>query len=132
MQLEWLSSPALHYALLIVGFCLCLFLFLTTKWEAHAAELRRGKEQRRLESSVAELRVRVELLGAELKHKTEQPPVAAAPQILGGSLNLTKRSQVIQMNRRGEPSGQIAAVLGIPQNEVELLLKVHRMVVAKL
>ena len=43
-------------------------------------------------------------------------------------LNLEKRSQALRMHRRGESPAQIAAVLEIPLQEVELLLKVHRIV----
>jgi hypothetical protein len=34
------------------------------------------------------------------------------------------------MSRRGETPGQIAAALELPQGEVDLLLKVHRIVVS--
>ena len=63
------------------------------------------------------------LAGCELL--AEQPPVQAAP--LGQALNLNKRGQVLRMQRRGENPETIAGALGIPRNEVDLLLKVHQM-----
>lgn len=40
-------------------------------------------------------------------------------------MNLTKRTMVLRMSRRGERPEQIAAALGLPRAEVELLLKLH-------
>ena len=52
-------------------------------------------------------------------------PVPVPPA--GQPLNLNKRGQVLRMRRRGENPETIAAALSIPQNEVDLLLKVHQM-----
>ena len=41
-------------------------------------------------------------------------------------MNLTRRSQVLRMARRGDNPEQIAAELGLPENEVQLLLKVQK------
>lgn len=40
-------------------------------------------------------------------------------------MNLTRRTIVLRMSRRGERPEQIAAALGLPRAEVELLLKLH-------
>jgi hypothetical protein len=47
-------------------------------------------------------------------------------------LNVSNRSQALRMHRRGDSPEQVASTLGIPLQEVELLLKVHRIVVAAL
>ena len=44
-------------------------------------------------------------------------------------LNLSKRSQALRMHRRGEAPEQIAEALELPLQEVDLLLKVHRIVI---
>ena len=46
------------------------------------------------------------------------------------ALNLTKRSQALRMDRHGDPPEQIASVLELPLQEVELLIKVHRIVMS--
>ena len=43
-------------------------------------------------------------------------------------INLSRRSQALRMHRKGEAPEQIATALQIPQQEVELLVKVHRIV----
>ncbi len=44
-------------------------------------------------------------------------------------MNLNTRGQALRMFRRGQTPEQIAAALSVPASEVELLLKVHRIVV---
>lgn len=43
-------------------------------------------------------------------------------------MNLNKRTQALRQNRLGQPSGEIAKTLDMPRAEVDLLLKVHRIV----
>jgi hypothetical protein len=54
--------------------------------------------------------------------------VAVIPGAPRPALNLDKRSQALRLHRRGESPPQIAAMLEIPLQELELLLKVHRIV----
>ncbi len=56
------------------------------------------------------------------------PGSATAPRLAG--FNLTKRSQVLRMHRSGDAPDRIAAQLEVPQQEVDLLIKVHRIVLA--
>ena len=55
---------------------------------------------------------------------------SGAPCATSGTINLSKRSQALRLRRRGETPEQIAASLGIPLQEVTLLLKVHEIVMA--
>lgn len=63
-------------------------------------------------------------LAKEIDQIREQSP-AAPPR---GSFNVTTRSQALRMHRRGDTAEQIAAALQVPVQEVELLLRVHRIV----
>lgn len=67
----------------------------------------------------ASCRQRIERLEEELKALRQ----AQTPR---PGMNLTKRTMALRMNRRGERPEQIAAALGLPRAEVELLLKLHR------
>jgi hypothetical protein len=51
-------------------------------------------------------------------------PAAARPR----SLNGTVRSKVLKMHRLGQPPERIADTLKVPKGEVDLLVKVHRIV----
>jgi hypothetical protein len=133
MHLEWITPPLFLSALLAIACCGCLFLFCSLKGELRATQIRYLKERASAEKTITELKAGLEALEKEVAQRREQPPVGllAPPQPVAG-LNLTKRSQAIQLSRRGENPSQIATALGVPLNEVELLLKVHRLVISQL
>jgi hypothetical protein len=56
---------------------------------------------------------------------------AVDPAIPRPGLNLNKRSQALRMHRHGESPEQIAVTLQLPRQEVDLLLKVHRIVLSR-
>jgi hypothetical protein len=64
---------------------------------------------------------------AEVRRNAATIPVATVRR---AGLNLEKRSQALRMHRRGEQPAEIAAALEIPLQEVNLLLKVHRIVLS--
>jgi hypothetical protein len=51
--------------------------------------------------------------------------VRFVPAPLRAGLNLNKRVHAMRMLRRGEDISHIAAALGVPRKEVELLIRVH-------
>ena len=76
------------------------------------------------------LRETVDALAAQLHDLQKHPPAAAPPGFPKPGLNLSKRSHALRMHRRGERAEQIAAALDLPRQEVDLLLKVHRIVLS--
>ena len=76
------------------------------------------------------LRDTVEALAAQLHDLQKHPLVAPLPGMPKPGLNLNKRSHALRMHRRGEGAEQIAAALELPRQEVDLLLKVHRIVLS--
>ena len=89
----------------------------------------RGK-QPQSDAGLQELRDSLEALAAQLHDLQRHPPVAPPPGLPKAGLNLSKRSQALRMHRRGEAAEQIAAALELPRQEVDLLLKVHRIVLS--
>ena len=82
------------------------------------------------QTGLESLRQVVDGLAVQLHEVRAQPHPAlpyAAPR---GGLNLSRRSQALRLHRRGQPPGQIAAELEIPLQEVQLLLKVHEIVMS--
>jgi hypothetical protein len=75
-----------------------------------------------LQQKVAELEQELR----ELPHQPASPP--GLPPSPRAAFNLEKRSHALRLHRRGEPVSQIAAALELPRQEVELLIKVHRIV----
>jgi hypothetical protein len=78
-----------------------------------------------LQQKIDELEHQIE----DLRRHASTSPVPLAPR---AALNLDKRSQALRMHRRGESPADIAAALGIPLQEVHLLLKVHRIVLSSI
>jgi hypothetical protein len=72
---------------------------------------------------------RLESLTQRIEQVRAVPP-PAAPALARHGLNLSRRSEALRRHRRGESTRQIAAQLEIPLQEVELLLKIHEIVMS--
>jgi len=129
MRLEWIIlHPATLPAMLAVSLSMCLFLFVSLKRDLWRAEKR---WQSRVEVLEAGLQARAQALDERcnaLSQAPSQPAPAAAPR---SGLNLTKRSQALQMLRRGAAAQEVAATLSLPLNEVELLAKVNEIALSR-
>jgi len=128
MKLDWIAHPGLHYALLAAGLGLCLYLFFTLKLEMRAAETRGQARVSALAEAVSAVRSALEQVRAQLHDLQEQTGMLVPPAPTRSGLNLSRRGQVLQMYRRGQSPDQIAASLGLPLTEIELLIKVHQIV----
>jgi len=67
----------------------------------------------------------IQALATELH---ELPGVMTGSTAPRSGFNLGKRTQALRLHRQGESAEKIAASLELPRQEVELLLKVHRIV----
>jgi len=112
--------------------------FVISFWALHRSKSAQAVSTERVKTAqelqdlrVEELQRRVETLAAKVQELSEQQPSPYTPQIRNG-LNLSKRSQVLRMYRGGDTAGQIAASLDLPLQEVELLLKVHQIIMSRI
>jgi hypothetical protein len=125
MNIDWrqLIFPLeLFGVLALTGSCLLYALVLHVKMKAVS---KRDREQHEdLHVRVTQAAEAVEQLRSQLEEAERRRP---APTLPGPALNLTKRGQVLRMRRRGETPETIAGALGVPRNEVDLLLKVHHL-----
>ena len=128
IHLEWILHPGVQYGVTGAGLSLCLYLFSTLKMEAAKLEKRSQDKWNALTEAVSALRSELEETRAELREVKEQSGMLVPPAPTASGLNLNKRGQVLQMHRRGQSTDQIAASLGLPRTEVDLLLKVHQIV----
>jgi len=124
MRLEWILHPAVPFATLAAAMSSCLYLFVSLKRDLRACNARWGKK---LEALEAECNARMESLDGRWKELSQISNLLAPPAPLRSGLNISKRSQALQMARRGETPQTIGAVLSIPLNEVELLMKVQQL-----
>jgi hypothetical protein len=87
---------------------------------------------REQEAAIAAIRQIVDDLSAQVHELRVQPAAAAAAGTQRAALNLSKRSQALRLHRRGETPQKIAAALEIPRQELDLLIKVHRIVMSNI
>ncbi|MGO9009697.1 MAG: hypothetical protein ACLQPN_06300 [Bryobacteraceae bacterium] len=93
---------------------------------------------RRTATVGASLQISLEALAARVEGLEQQAealrtqPAEAPPDAGRAALNLNKRAQVLRMHRRGDPPERIASLLEVPRQEVDLLIKVHRIIISQL
>jgi len=83
-------------------------------------------------AAAAFLRKALDGLAGQVQELQQQLSLAALPAVPRAGLNLCKRSQVLRMHRKGDSPDRIAAALEVPLQEVDLLIKVHRIVISNL
>jgi len=133
------NSPIIYYSLLASAMTVCLYLFVSIKVElrrmnkklsdrlytAKSESSRIGAHAAALESKLANWANRIKSLEDHIE-LFSQSRHDASPR---SGIDLNQRTQVMRRAKRGERPEQIAYELGVPKNEVELLVKVHRAVV---
>lgn len=126
MNLDWILSPLAPFVVIVLVLIASLACFVSAKREVY--RLRQNADA--TQNALARKLEQVESAMAQIGERKTDAPVAAAPlrPSLRPSLNLTRRTQALRMRRRGESVESIAAALGAPRNEIELLLKVYEIV----
>ena len=112
-------SALLPYTLFGTGMGLCLYLFCSAKAELRALQKRAAEKHELLETALRQLDLKVEQ--AATSQRVGYPPRTSG-------IDLTTRTQALRMDRRGESPATIAGALGVPRNEIDLMLKVHRLI----
>ena len=112
----------------------CLFLFFSAKFDLRRLETRVQEHRNAVERKSAESELRFNLLETKLSETADkvqlidealaQSQAAHLPHSSGPTRG--KRTAIIRLAQKGEASDKIAATVGMPTNEVDLLLKVHR------
>jgi hypothetical protein len=89
-----------------------------------------GKCEGKLESTALQMTESIDGLNrkvSELEDADTALPADGGPTLANG-LNTTLRSKVLKMHRMGQSMDYIADTLRVPKGEVDLLVKVHRIV----
>ena len=119
---------ALLCGLSLASAALSFLALARARGSAGRARNRAGAETGELGAAVDAIQKIVERLSEEVRELRQQNTSVALESVaLKPGLNLSKRSQALRMHRRGEPAEQIAATLAVSRQEVDLLLKIHRM-----
>jgi cell division protein FtsB len=116
----------------LAGVGLSVLALYQTQSVARVLERRVRARHAGLEAALQSTHQSLDGLAADIRDLQQQPAVAAMPALPRAGLNLSTRRQALRMHRRGDAPAQIAAALEVPLQEIELLLKVHRIVLENL
>jgi hypothetical protein len=116
----------------VVALATSLFAVWRTRAMVNAAENRMKTVGRSVEATLRNWREALDSLAAQVRDlpQSSLPAATSSPPKCG--LNMSKRSQVLRMHRRGDAPEQISVALEVPLQEVDLLLKVQRIVLRNL
>jgi hypothetical protein len=123
---QMFQTEIVQYVLIATSFLAMLSLFFVVKKSIRRQQLHGREQYRLLEDTYLRLENKLDALQEAIDEARERTKGLVPPPSAKSGLNLNKRAQAARMLRRGERPEQIAAVLSLPQNEVNLLLKVHR------
>jgi hypothetical protein len=126
MKTDWLNESVIQIsilaALLGIGLIGSITLWVFAKIDARASRKEFQVFRLSTETAISDLVARIEAL--------QSVPVSEpipSPLMTVQGMNLTTRTKVLRMHRRGETIPSIAAALGAQHEEVELLLKLDRL-----
>jgi hypothetical protein len=103
---------------------LSVYLFISLKRDLTVVEARWMRNAEQLRTQVSEYAAELETLRGELEVMEQRSdPSATVARTLGSGT----RIQALRMIKNGEGPEYIAATLGLPRTEVELLIKVQRL-----
>jgi hypothetical protein len=114
-------SSLVEFGLLAAGLAAALTLFVSLKQEI-SAQARKN-------------RARMDTVLQRLQDAGRRSPENGAPQnevasphaAFRSGMNLNRRVQAERLLRRGEDVGHVAAALGVPRREIELLIHVQKL-----
>jgi len=121
-----MTLPVLEDLLLILGTVGCVILFVSLKRDIQISARRQG---RAMEALTHELDRKFESHPA--KEEARPPEPAPMPASLRPGFNNSTRVHALRMLRRGEDANHIAAALGVPIREVELLIRVQEIAASR-
>lgn len=127
MQLFLQLAP---FVLLTAGIAACASMFVSLRREIERLSRRVKRQQEQFAALQTQLAAELEGAKVRLQEAEERAGVMVAPTPARSGLNLNKRSQALRMSRIGEKAENIAVALGLPRKEVELLLKVQKIVLS--
>jgi hypothetical protein len=127
MNFDWIVAPVTQAAILGAGLLGSLAIWIGAKRETRAAAKQVELLRISTEETIKDLAAQIQELRAE---PAKEPEPAPAPIMPMQGFNLTTRTKVLRMHRRGESASSIAAALGVQHEEVDLLVKLDQMLEA--
>jgi hypothetical protein len=126
MNFDWVIAPVTQAAILGAGLLGSLAIWISAKRETRAAFREIELLRVSTETTIKDLTAHIQEMRAEPAIETQPAPTPIMNMTMQG-FNLTTRTKVLRMHRRGETASSIAAALGVQHEEVDLLVKLDQM-----
>ena len=129
MMVSWLLHPLAVHAVVATAMCLCVYLFVSSKRELQSEQKSWSASRTALEAQMQRMQEELEELRNVACEAVAEPPArgeASRPASLAPMEERT-RAEALALRNAGFPAERIAPVLQVPENEVELLLKIQRL-----
>lgn len=123
-------SAYVPYLVAVASLGVAVFLFLEMRRQQNDFQARWNKRQQLLQSELGHTRSQLQQLVKRVEDAERRAEISSAPPSELKGINLNRRTQAMRLFRRGESPSQVAASLGMPQCQTELLEKVHRILSA--
>ena len=126
--MDTLWQAVLLLVLALAG--LALGAALHTRRLLQATQRRANRRQQQLEAELGKLRGCIDDMRQRMTECEQHAQQLVPPQAPASGFNLNRRTQAIRLLKRGEHPEQIARVLSVPQQEVQLLHKVQQILLS--
>jgi hypothetical protein len=125
----------LPYLTVAANLALVLGILLGLNQRVQQIRIRAAQQEKTLQTDVARLSAEIAGLKAQIVELEQAdsslssgPIAQGATPVPGNSVNSTLRSKVLKLHRLGQSPDRIAGSLRVPKGEVDLLVKVHKIV----
>jgi len=118
----------LPYLLLALSIGLFLGLFTDISRKMQGLRVRIGEADARAQENSTEFINSLAAVRLRLEEFEAEPPASPSAGVESIGINQAIRSKVLKMSRLGQSAEAISQNLSLPKGEVELLVKVHKVV----
>jgi len=123
MSLDWLLNPATQYSLIGLVLLGSLVLWISFRKELQSVRANAAQSHDFVDATVKTLSEHVD----EIRETIQNQPWVTPPSPVPPGVNSARRAQALLLHLRGEPAENVAAAVNVPKNEIELLLKLNRL-----
>jgi hypothetical protein len=127
-----LALAALVTALATIALAVSVCAHFSAHKSLHAAKQAAETVRAECASAIEAAQSRIDAVEIELHSMKSLTPAGIFPGMPKPGMNLTRRTNALRLRREGAAPEQIAAALEVPRQEVDLLLKVHEIVLNNL
>ena len=122
------ALAAMVTALAMAALAVSVYSLYDAQKLCHAARVTMKTAREECAAAIEAAQTQYTVIASELHSAKLEPPVEILPGTPRPSMNVTRRSQALRLHRNGDSAERIAASLEVPRQEIDLLLKVHQIV----